>query len=112
MTFIVEARHIVVWLGFEIGAAQPSLGLRVEEGQASASQKIVNEGCYEDGLAGARQAGHAKPHGRAHHVMHECSHIAQNINGGGRHIRGLQEDLALYIEHGHGRAYPPLIPAA
>ena len=53
MALIVETRHVVIGLRFEIGAAQPPLRMSVEEWQASTGQKIVNQGCYENGLAGA-----------------------------------------------------------
>ena len=66
MLLVVEARHVIVGLGLELGAAHPPAGIGLEERQPAAMDQVVDEGGDEDGLAGPRQAGHAEPERRRH----------------------------------------------
>ena len=60
MRLVVEARHLVVGLRLQPRPASRPLGIGLEERQPAAMHEIVDERGDEDGLAGARQAGHAE----------------------------------------------------
>ena len=61
MIFIGKARHRVVGLRLQPGAGDPPGGERLEDRKAAAAGEAVNQRRDEDGLAGARQPGDAKP---------------------------------------------------
>ena len=61
MIFIGKARHRIVGLRLQPGARDPPGGERLEDRKAAAAGEAVNQRRDEDGLAGARQPGDAKP---------------------------------------------------
>ena len=63
MVLIVEARHGIVRLRLQPGAGDPARGIRLEDRKPPAAGQAVDQRCDEHGLAGARQAGDAEPHG-------------------------------------------------
>ena len=68
MLLVGEAGHGVVGLRLEVGAGDAALGHGGKERQPSAGNQAAHQRCDENGLAGARQAGDAQPHGRRHQV--------------------------------------------
>ena len=63
MVLVVEARHRVVRLRLQLGAGDPPRGVGLEHRKAAAAGQAMDQRGDEHGLAGARQAGDAEPHG-------------------------------------------------
>jgi len=61
MALVVETRHGVVGLRFELGARDASARQRLEYRKATAAQQAVDQRGDEHRFAGARQAGDAEP---------------------------------------------------
>ena len=98
MRLIGEARHGIVRLRRKPGARDPARGHRLEDREASAAQQAVNQRGDEHGLAGARQAGHAEPHGRLEQAV---AVFDQRLRGQAR----LFDDIGKDVRH-------PVVPAA
>lgn len=72
MSLVIEARHAVVGLRFEIGADDATFGVGGEERQTPACDEVTDQRRYEDGLAGARKTRHAEAY-RWRQVVREAS---------------------------------------
>jgi hypothetical protein len=64
MCFVIEARHAVVGLRFEIRPDDPMLGVGGEERQATSRNEVADEGRNENGFTGAGETGDAETYGR------------------------------------------------
>ena len=64
MCFVVETRHAVVGLRFEIGPDDPVLGVGREEWQAASRNEIADEGRNENGFTGAGETRDTETDGR------------------------------------------------
>ncbi len=63
MVLIIEARHRIVRLRLQPGAGDSAGGIGLEDGKPAAAGQAVDQCRDEHGLAGARQACDAEPHG-------------------------------------------------
>jgi hypothetical protein len=63
MVLIGKARHGVVRLRLQPGAGDPARGIGLEYRKPAAARQAVDQRGDEHGLAGARQACDAEPHG-------------------------------------------------
>jgi len=95
MRLVVEARHRVVGLRFEPRASDAAVRQRLEHRQPPAMQQLMHQGGDEHGLAGAREAGDAQPHGRIEQIEPEIAERAAgepdffgNVGEGGGHRWG------------------------
>jgi hypothetical protein len=77
VALIIEARHRVVGLRCEPRAGDAATGQGFEHRKAAAAHQAMHQGGDEHGLAGARQAGDAEPHGRAKQPLAEFGERAR-----------------------------------
>ncbi len=64
MVLVGKARHLIVRLRRQLGLGEPAFSIGRKERQAAPVHQVVHQSGQKHRLAGARQPGHAKAHGR------------------------------------------------